>query len=118
MAHVQMSRTARRLNKLESQRVNRLLPYYWYKLGLGTTHLYTLRVSRIRKNGDWLVQITDQIRFASESDRIVSAQGVTFQRDWTETLNNSLYALYSYQPTEEDLHEAIAAVFNTDRFMN
>jgi hypothetical protein len=105
-----------RHNKLP--KADRLEAGHWYRIGMGTMHMYIIRAERptTQGNGTFLVQYTDQIRFASKSDRIVSAQGITVQRSWTETLNNALYEHFPYTPTEEDLHESIAAIFLTDKF--
>ena len=109
-----MGRYKKRINSLEQFRVNKLEDGKWYKVGMGTTHIYVVRAGEPVAQGrdDFIVQYTDQIRFAVKGERIVSAQGITFQRSWTETLNNATYGHYPYEPTEEDLRDSFVAIFN------
>jgi hypothetical protein len=96
---------------MESQRVNRLEPYHWYKVGLGTTRIYVLRAAEPIEQAPFTIQYTDQIRIAWSGERIVAAKGATLQYNWTEKLDNATYGHYPHTPTEEDLHIAVQVVF-------
>ena len=108
-----MKSLARRTAELEPQKVNKLLPGHWYKFVLGSTYMYIIRAGKPTSqfSGTFLTQYTDQIRFARKGERVAAAQGVTFQRSWAETMNSAYNAHYPYTPTEEDLHNAVSAVF-------